>query len=92
MGVVPFSGFVTLEASPNPVYQPLGQHAPGPDWGCSEGQAPRIDGICGEPHQGVGPGLQGEGVLELRSPGEKMRSWKRYRLIDPVSHSLSKHS
>ena len=33
MGVVPFSGFVTLEASPNPVCQPLGHHAPGPGWG-----------------------------------------------------------
>ena len=92
MGVVPFSGFVTLEASPNPVCQPLGQHAPGHGWGCSESQAPRIDGICGEHHQGVGTGLQGEGILELRSPGDKMRSWKGYGLTDPVIHSFSRHS
>ena len=44
MGVVPFSGFVTLEASPNPVCQPLGQHAPGPGWGCSEPSSPALWG------------------------------------------------
>lgn len=41
--------------------------------------------------KGIGPGLQGEGILELRSPRE-MRSWKGYGLTDPVIHSFSKHS
>ena len=48
---------------------------------------PRLTGCVGSITKG-----SGQGILELRSPGEKMRSWKGYGLTDPVIHSFSKHS
>ena len=87
-----FSGFVTLEASLSPVCQRLGTAGTGPWLRLVQGPSSWDWRNLQEHHQEAGRWRQGEGICELKSSGDRMRSRQGCGVTGFVIHSFSKHS